>query len=66
MPILNESLARKLAHPINLTFIICFLLWIIHNFLVLSYKVDKERNKIKKEQAIAIARLYPKDSWLSH
>tara|TARA_B100000579_G_scaffold389822_1_gene363900 strand:+ start:99 stop:374 length:276 start_codon:yes stop_codon:yes gene_type:complete len=56
---------RILAHPISWYWLIGFILWMVHNVLVLNRKVniDKERKITKRLNSIS--RLYPEGTFIS-
>ncbi len=54
----------KLAHPISWYWLVGFLLWMVHNILVLNRKVNLDRERQRLRQFNAISRLYPEGTFI--
>ncbi len=55
-----------LAHPIPLYWIVVFLLWMVHNVLVLNRKVNIDKERQISKRLKAIAKLYPEGTFISN
>ena len=64
--ILFRLIFYNLAHPISWYWLLGFFLWMVHNILVLSRKVNIDKEQQISKRFKAISRLYPEGTFIHH